>query len=230
MKWEIFIDALPYVSKGIWTTIYLTIVCYVFALLFGFVWVIFRRTPFKFINWLTTWIMEFVRSTPPLVQLYFIYYSWPEIPVVGVTLSPFTAAVLGLGIHTSAYISEVYRSGIESVDKGQWEAATALNYSTRQKWFKIILPQAVPPIIPMLGNYFIILLKEVPLASTVGVLGILGLANNYGAQNFKYIEALTIVALLFLVMSYAASIFINRLEKKLNRRFDKNSPTGSTPM
>lgn len=145
-------------------------------------------------------------------------------------MSPFNAAVIGLGLHTSTYIGEVYRSGIESVDEGQWEASTALNLSTSQKWFTIILPQAVPPIIPMLGNYFIILLKEVPLASTIGVMGILALANNYGAAHFRYIEALTIVALLFLVLSYPASLFITYLEKKLNRRFDKSSPSGSSPL
>src|SRR5699024_9251992 len=149
-------------------------------------------------------------------------------PYIGVTLSPYMCAVIGLGLHMSTYIGEVYRSGIESIDKGQWEAATALNYSTKQKWTKIILPQAVPPIIPMLGNYFIILFKEVPLASTVGVIGILALANNYGAQHFRYLEALTIVALLFLILSYPSSLIIRWLEKKVNMRFDKNNAMKST--
>lgn len=229
-KWEVFFDALPLVSKGLTITISLTIICYLFALLFGFVWVFLRRIPSKIINWIVTWTMEFIRSTPPLVQLFFLYFGWPMVPVVGVSLSPFTCAVIGLGIHTSTYIGEVYRSGIESVDKGQWEASTALNLTTRQKWLKIILPQAVPPTIPMLGNYFIILFKEVPLASTVGVLGILALANNYGAAHFRYLEPLTIVALLFLLLSYPSSLLINKLEKKMNRRFDKKSSTGSISM
>src|SRR5699024_5600384 len=108
------------------------------------------------------------------------------------------------------------------------EASTALNLTTFQKWTKIILPQAIPPTIPMLGNYFIILFKEVPLASTVGVLGILALANNYGAQHFRYLEALTIVALLFLILSYPSSLFINYLEKKTNKRFEKKSVSNSS--
>lgn len=226
-RWDVFFEAWPIVSKGLYITIGLTIACYIFAIVFGFFWVFLRNTPFKFINWIVTWVMEFIRSTPPLVQLFFIYFTGPSF---GITLSPFVAAVIGLGLHTSTYIAEVYRSGIESVDAGQWEASTALNFTTKQKWFKIILPQAVPPTIPMLGNYFIILLKEVPLASTIGVLGILQLANNFGADNFRYLESITIVALLFLLMSYPASLFINYLEKKLNRRFDKSSPTGSTSM
>lgn len=228
MSWDVFLDAFPFVVKGLKVTVLLTITCYIFALIVGFVWVFLRRIPIKSIRWIITWIMEFIRSTPPLVQLFFLYYGLPVIPVIGVSLSAFTCAVLGLGMHFSTYIGEVYRSGIESVDEGQWEASTALNLSTFQKWYKIILPQAIPPTIPMLGNYFIILFKEVPLASTVGVLGILALANNYGAQHFRYLEALTIVALLFLVLSYPSSLLINRLEKKMNRRFDKKSVTGSS--
>ncbi|HEX6593187.1 MAG TPA: ectoine/hydroxyectoine ABC transporter permease subunit EhuD [Bacillota bacterium] len=221
-SWEVFFDAFPVVLEGLSITVTLTFACYIFALLFGFVWTFLKRIPNKFVQWITMWTMEFIRSTPPLVQLFFIFYAWPMVPKIGVTLSPFTSAILGLGIHYSTYIAEVYRSGIEGVDKGQWEASTALNFSTRQQWLKIILPQAIPPTIPMLGNYLIIMFKEVPLASTIGVTGILHMADSYGAQYWKYLEPLTIVALLFLVLSYPAAILIRKLEKKVNRRFDKD--------
>ncbi|WP_082232567.1 ectoine/hydroxyectoine ABC transporter permease subunit EhuD [Halobacillus massiliensis] len=231
-SWEVFFDALPFVLEGLGITISLTFTCYLFALIFGFFWTFLRRIPNKPFNWLVTWIMEFIRSTPPLIQLFFIYYAWPLVPGVGMTLSPFTSAVLGLGLHFSTYIGEVYRSGIDGVDKGQWEAAKALNFSTGKKWTKVILPQAIPPTIPMLGNYLIIMFKEVPLASTIGVVGILQMANNYGAQYWTYLEPLTIVALLFLLLSYPSAILINKLEKKMNRRFDKkqalNSSKGAT--
>jgi len=224
-SWEVFYDAIPYVIKGLHITAGLTVASFIFALIFGFVWVILRRIPLRFIQWLSIWTMEFIRSTPPLVQLYFIFYGLPMMPVIGksLTFSPFMSGVIGLGIHFSTYISEVYRSGIEGVEKGQWEAATALNFSTTQKWTKIILPQAIPPIIPMIGNYLIILFKEVPLASTIGVLGILELANNYGSKTFNYVEPYTIVALLFLILSYPSALLINKLEKKLNQKFDKNT-------
>jgi len=222
-SWDVFFEAFPLVIKGLGVTVGLTITCYLFALIFGFVWVFLRRIPFKPLSWLITWIMEFIRSTPPLIQLFFIYYAWPVIPVVGMTLSPFTSAVLGLGIHFSTYIGEVYRSGIDGVEKGQWEASTALNFSTGKKWTKIILPQAIPPTIPMLGNYLIIMFKEVPLASTIGVVGILRLANDYGAKYWNYVEPLTIVAILFLVLSYPSAILFSKLEKKMNRRFDKKA-------
>lgn len=230
MKWEVFVDAFPYVMEGLKLTVILTITCFVFAIIVGFMWVFLRRIPIKSLRWLITWIMEFIRSTPPLVQLFFLYYGLPVLPVIGVSLSAFTCAVLGLGLHFSTYIGEVYRSGIESIEDGQWEASTALNLSTWHKWVKIILPQAIPPTIPMLGNYFIILFKEVPLASTVGVLEILAKANSYGSQHFKYLEALTIVALIFLLLSYPSSLFINYLEKKMNRRFDKKATSNSSSM
>lgn len=222
-KWELFFEAIPFIMDGLLLTIALTISCYLFALTFGFMWVGLRYIPNRFVNWLITWIMEFIRSTPPLVQLFFIYYAWPMVPVVGVTLSAFTSAVLCIGLHYSTYISEVYRSGIEGVGKGQWEASTALNLSTTQKWLKVILPQAIPPTIPMLGNYFIIMFKEIPLASTIGVIEILSRANTFGANHFRYLESLTVVALIFLILSYPSALLINKLEEKINRRFSKDA-------
>lgn len=227
-QWSTFFDAFPIIVTGLGITVSLTFACFIFSLIFGFFWTIISRVPFKSIRWIFRWIMEFIRSTPPLVQLFFLFYAWPMVPVIGVTLEPFTCAVLGLGIHYSTYIGEVYRSGIESVDKGQWEASKALNFSTRKKWTKIILPQAFPPTIPMLGNYLIIMFKEVPLASTIGVLGILSLANSYGAQYWRYLEPLTIVAILFLILSYPSAILINKLEKKLNTKLDKKALLNQT--
>lgn len=226
-SWETFFNSFPIVLEGLGITIALTIACYLFALIFGFVWTFVRRIPIKLVRWILLWIMEFIRSTPPLVQLFFIYYAWPMVPVVGMTLDPFTSAVLGLGIHYSTYIGEVYRSGIDNVDRGQWEAARALNFSTAKKWIKVVLPQAIPPTIPMLGNYLIIMFKEVPLASTVGVAGILFMADEFGSEHWRYLEPITIVAILFLVLSYPSAILINKLEKKMNRRFDKNATAGS---
>lgn len=225
MSLEVFIDALPYVTKGIWITVSLTLSCFAFALIFGFFWTFLRRVPNRFVRWIVTWTMEFIRSTPPLVQLFFIFYSLPMLPIIGekLTLSPFVSAVIGLGVHFSTYISEVYRSGIESVPEGQWEAAKALNFSPLKKWTKVILPQALPPTIPMLGNYLIILFKEVPLAATIGVLGILQLARNYGAETWNYVEPLTIVAILFLILSYPSALLVKKLEQKMNRKFDKDA-------
>ena len=222
-SWETFADAFPIVITGINITLGLTVTSFALAMVAGFIWLILESTPIKAFNFIVYWIREFIRSTPPLVQIFFLYYAWPMVPYVGTSFTPFIAAMLALGIHFSTYVSEVYRSGIDSVDKGQWEAATALNFSLKDKWFNIVLPQALPPTIPMLGNYLIILFKEVPLAATIGVVGILSIARSYGAQTWSYIEPLTIVAILFLVLSYPSALLVRMLENKMNRRFDKKS-------
>jgi polar amino acid transport system permease protein len=220
--WETVIDVFPLIFEAMWLVLGLTIGCYAFALLFGAVWTFIRRVvTFKPLNWLIILVMNFIRTTPPLVQLFFLFFAWPQIPYVGVTLDPIPAAIVGLGLHFSTYVSEIYRSGIESVPKGQWEAATALNYSKRQKWTRIVLPQAIPPTVPMLGNYLIIMFKEIPLTSAIGVSGMLVVAYDYGAQYFEFIEPLTLVAFFFLVLSYPSALFVNWLEKKMNRRFEK---------
>ncbi|CAM4186043.1 ectoine/hydroxyectoine ABC transporter permease subunit EhuD [Lacicoccus alkaliphilus] len=220
-SWETFMDALPIIITGLNVTLGLTVASFLLALAAGFVWLILESTPVKAFNFIVYWIREFIRSTPPIVQIFFLYFAWPMVPYVGTSFTPFVAAMLALGIHFSTYISEVYRSGIDSVDKGQWEAATALNFSVKDKWLTIVLPQAIPPTVPMLGNYLIILFKEVPLAATIGVVGILSIARSYGAQTWSYLEPLTIVALLFLMLSYPSALLVRALEKKMNRRFDK---------
>lgn len=220
-SWETFLDAFPIIVMAINVTLGLTVTSFLLALIGGFVWLILESTPVKSFNFIIYWIREFIRSTPPLVQIFFLYFAWPMVPYIGMSFTPFVAAMIALGIHFSTYVSEVYRSGIESVDKGQWEASTALNLSMKDKWFNVVLPQALPPTIPMLGNYLIILFKEVPLAATIGVVGILSTARSYGAQTWSYLEPLTIVAILFLVLSYPSALLIRALEKKVNRRFDK---------
>ncbi len=222
-SWETFIDAFPIIITGINVTLGLTVTSFLLALIVGFVWLILESTPIKVFNFIIYWIREFIRSTPPIVQIFFLYYAWPMVPYVGTSFTPFIAAMLALGIHFSTYVSEVYRSGIDSVDKGQWEASTALNLSMKDKWFNVVLPQALPPTIPMLGNYLIILFKEVPLAATIGVVGILSIARSYGADTWSYLEPLTIVAILFLVLSYPSALLVRMLENKMNRRFEKKS-------
>src|SRR5699024_9029777 len=97
--WDVFAESFPVIIKRLAVTIALTFSSFLFALVFGFVWIFLRRIPFKLINWLVTWTMEFIRSTPPLVQLFFIYFALPMIPGIHLALSPFMSGVLGLGIH-----------------------------------------------------------------------------------------------------------------------------------
>ena len=156
--------------------------------------------------------VEFVRSTPLLIQLFFLFYVLPR---YGVSTTPLVTGILALGLHYSSYTAEVYRAGIRGVPTGQWEAAIALNFSPSRTWTRIILPQAIPPIIPPLGNYLVAMFKDTPLLATITVSELLGTALSEAGRTYRYFEPLTIVGLIFLLLSYPSAILIKRLERRL---------------
>lgn len=214
-SWDYAISVLPDLIKVLPITIGATLIGFVIAAVFGLVLTLLRRSRFKVICYPAKAFVEFVRNTPLLVQLFFIYFS---LPAFGISLSAFTCGVIALGLHYSTYLSEVYRSGIEAVEKGQWEASTALNFSKGQTWLRIILPQAVPPTIPVMGNYLIVMFKETPLLSAITVGELLMTAKSLGSQSFKYLELYTLVGILFLVLSYLSSLIVRRAEIRLGRK------------
>ena len=223
--WGFAIEIFPRIFKAMWITLGATVAAYAIALTLGLVLTLLRRAKIKPIKWLAVGFIEFVRSTPPLVQLFFLFYALPEIPYIGFAMSPFLTGALGLGIHYSTYVSEIYRSGIEAVPKSQWEASTALNFSRVQTWVKVILPQAIPPVIPMLGNYLIVLFKETPLLSAILVVEMLQTAKIIGSETWRYLEPITIVGLLFLLLSYPSSLLVQLVEKKLKGAGGKRHAT-----
>lgn len=216
--WEFTFSIMPKIVDAMWITIAATITAFLIAAILGLLWVFCRRSPFKPLAIVVTCIVEFIRSTPLLVQLFFIFYVMPEI---GISLSPFICGVIGLGLHYSTYLAEVYRSGIESVAKGQWEASIALNLTKYEMWKKIIMPQAIAPVVPMLGNYFIVMFKETPLLSAITLVEMMQTAKLIGSSSFRYLEAFTLVGLIFLLLSYPASLAVRYAEKKVNKRFGK---------
>ncbi|HWO95965.1 MAG TPA: ectoine/hydroxyectoine ABC transporter permease subunit EhuD [Bacillus sp. (in: firmicutes)] len=217
-SWDFAVSILPQLLDAMWITVGATVVAFVIAALLGLIWANCKRSSFKPLVIVVSCLVEFIRSTPLLVQLFFIFYVLPEI---GISLSPFVAGVMGLGLHYSTYLAEVYRSGIDAIPKGQWEASTALNFSKIQVWTRVILPQAIPPVIPMLGNYFIVMFKETPLLSAITLVEMMQTAKIIGSGSFRYLEAFTIVGLLFLLLSYPSSLIVRRLEQKMNQRFGR---------
>ncbi|MGI6549459.1 MAG: ectoine/hydroxyectoine ABC transporter permease subunit EhuD [Syntrophomonadales bacterium] len=211
--WSYTLFVLPDILKALKITIMATFLGFAMACILGLILAICRRSPNKILSMTVGAFVEFTRTTPLLAQLYFIFYVFP---LFGLVLSPLAAGVIGLGLHYSTYLSEVYRAGIDSIPQAQWEAATALSFSKKQVWLKIILPQAIPPILPVMGNYLIGMFKDTPLLSAITLLEILQVAKLFGSQYFRYLEPITIVGLLFLVLSYISSLGIKRLEAKLN--------------
>jgi polar amino acid transport system permease protein len=214
-SWPFAWQIAPELLRAVQTTIAATLAGFALALVGGLLLAFARRAKPRGVSLAAAGVIEFVRSTPLLVQLYVLFYGLPS---AGISLPPFAAGVLGLGIHYSAYLAEVYRSGIESVPRGQWEAATALNFSRRQTWTRIILPQAIRPIIPVLGNYLIVMFKETPVLSAITLVEMLMTAKMIGSASFRYLEAFTLAGMLFFLLSYASSLLIRRLESKLTQR------------
>src|SRR5690606_10576218 len=202
-------QVLPDLLRAFGVTLQATVGGFALAAVLGLIWAMLRMLPFAWLSRATFWLVELVRSTPLLIQLYFLYYVLPE---YGLTLSPFAIGGLALVVHYSAYTAEVYRAGIEAVPRGQWEAATALNLPASSTWLRIVLPQAVPPTLPVLGNYFIAMFKDTPLLAAITVMEMLQTAKLIGAESFRYLEPLTITGVAVLGVSLAASYGVRSLE------------------
>ncbi|YCI04811.1 ectoine/hydroxyectoine ABC transporter permease subunit EhuD [Ensifer sp. D2-11] len=212
--WEFVRQIMPTLIEGLKITILATALGSVVAAVIGLVFAILRMTAPAPIARVTSFAVEFIRGTPLLVQLYFIFYVLPDI---GIRLPALVAGVIGLGIHYGTYAAEVYRAGIENVPRGQWEAAKATNLTARQTWIHVILPQAIPPMIPALANYLIAMFKETPLLSAITVLELMNQAKSIANSNYRYIEPMTLVGVFFLIMSLISVFFLRWLEARYSR-------------
>lgn len=189
-----------------------TVLGILLAAVLGLAFAIVRRVRVPVLAPLTTAFIDFVRSTPLLVQLFFLFFVLPE---AGITLPPLTTGVIGLGVHYACYLAEVYRAGIESVPKGQWEAATALSLPPRLQWQHVILPQAIRNVLPALGNYAISMFKETPFLALITVPEMVQRAQAIGSISFRYLEPITLAGLIFLAASYPTAIALRKLEIRL---------------
>lgn len=207
------LDILPRILRAVPTTIIITILGMALALALGLVFAVIRRAGNPWLRRAQRGVVEFIRSTPILVQLFFVFFALP-IMIPAFTFSAFRTGVVVLGVHYATYTSEVYRAGIDAVPRGQWEAARALNFSTTDTWRRIVMPQAIPPIVPAMGNYLISMFKDSPQLLAIGVAEILSTAQDVGNEQFRFLEPFTIAALIFLVLSYASSLFVRWLERR----------------
>lgn len=208
-NWEHVWAALPAMLEAFVTvTLFVTIVGSVIAAVLGLVIALVRRSAPQPISGIVTFLMNFIRMTPIVVQLLFVYYAMPNIPGLAV-------GVVVFGVHYATFMAEVYRSGIDAVPKGQWEATTALSMTPGRTWIAVIIPQAVRATVPALGNYVISMFKETPFLVTIAVMDMVGAAREYGAGTFRFTEVFIVAGVLFLVASYPTSLLIGRLEKRL---------------
>lgn len=200
--------------RGLVVTMEATVAGFVCALLGGLVLALGYRASSATSRTTSRSLVEFIRNTPLLVQLYFLFYG---LPLIGIRFSAMITGVIGLGIYYSAYVAEAYRGGIDAVPLGQWEAAEVLGLSLGQTWRQIILPQAIPPLVPVLGNYLIGMFKETPLLAMITIPELLSAARQITGMNYRYAQTYTWLALIFLAISYAASLLFRQLERKVAR-------------
>ncbi|WP_320169987.1 amino acid ABC transporter permease [Maridesulfovibrio sp.] len=205
-------DILLFVPDGIVVTFEVTICSILGALVIGLFTGLGRISRNSFINLIASTYVEVVRGIPLLVQLFYIYYAMGRVLQVPDMLS----AIIAMSVCYGAYMGEVFRAGIESIDDGQTEAARSLGFDRRQTMFLVILPQAWRTILPPVGNEFIALLKDSSLVSILAVADILRRGREFAAESFQYFETYTMIALIYLVITLILSKAVSNMEERLN--------------
>lgn len=218
-RWDFAYEILPQLLYATVNTILAAGVGYLIAVFAGLVFLLGQRTTSRLLNAFTREIVEFIRSTPLLIQLFFVYFVLPQF---GITLSAWVCGMITIGLHFGTYLCEVYRGALEAVPKSQWEACRALNFTKVYSYRKIILPQAFPVAIPGMGNYLVGIFKDTPLLSTIGVAELFHAATAVGGYNYRYLEPYTMVGLIFLMLSIPAAFYVRRLEQKINKTQGKS--------
>ena len=214
-RWDFTWEILPRLLGAMVNTLIAAGAGYAIALFLGLVLALAQRTDRKIVTVATREFVEFIRSTPLVLQIFFVFYVGPQF---GIRLSPWASGMIAIGLHYSAYLSEVYRGGIDAVPRGQWEACRALNMSTADTYLRIIIPQALPPSIAGMGNYLVGIFKDTPMLSVIGVAELMHTANAIGAENYRFLEPYTMVGLIFLAISLPTAGLVRLFEGWLRRK------------
>lgn len=206
---------LRFLPDGVVVTFEVTVLSIILSLGLGLITGLGRLSRNRVINLIASTYVEVIRGIPLLVQLFYIYYALGRMEIFK-NLPPLAAAVIAMGICYGAYMGEVFRAGIDSIDKGQAEAARSLGFNRPQTMILVILPQAWRTILPPVGNEFIALLKDSSLVSILAVSDLLRRGREFASESFLYFEAYTIVALVYLVITLFLSKGVSRMEQRLN--------------
>lgn len=213
-NWQSAADALPLLLKGFGTTLVATLGGTAIAIVLGLLIAVILRTLPTGVVWLPKLVVAFIRNTPLVVQLVFIYTLFSMNDTL-IAISARTVGIVVIGIHYSTYMSESYRAGIDAVPQGQWEAISALSLPPVRAFRSIVLPQALRATVPSLGNYAVAMFKDTPFLMAIYVTELVRTAEQFGGRTFAYTEAFTLAGLIFLAASYPTSLLIQRLEKSL---------------
>ena len=205
---------IQFLPDGILITLEVTVMSIACSLVVGLITGIGRISRITIINRIATIYVEIIRGIPLLVQIFYIYYALGKL----IQVPDIFAAVIAMTVCYGAYLGEIFRAGIQSIHKGQMEAAIALGLTRAQALRRIILPQTIRVVLPPLGNEFIALLKDSSLVSILAVSDLLRRGREYASKTFNYFEAFTVVALVYLVMTLFFSRLVALMEERMSRR------------
>jgi polar amino acid transport system permease protein len=203
----------PLLAQGLLNTLKVTGTALAFGIPLGLVLALLRLSRRRSLSLPAGFVIEFFRTTPPLVQLFWFFFALPII--IQVEMTPFAAAAITFSIQSSAFFAEVFRGGIVSVERGQWEAARALGMTPSQSMRRVVLPQAVKRMIPAFLERSIELMKTTTLVATVSYADLLYQANELAQKTFRPLEVFTVTALIYFFVIFAASLLVHRLERRL---------------
>jgi polar amino acid transport system permease protein len=203
----------PLLVQGLANTLKVTGTALVFGVALGLVLALLRLSARRALAWPAGLVIEVFRTTPPLVQLFWFFFALPLL--AGVEMTPFVAAALTFSIQSAAFFAEVFRAGIVSIERGQWEAARAIGMTHRQALRRIILPQAVKRMIPAFMERSIELMKTTTLVATISYADLLFAANEVAQKTFRPLETFTVAALIYFVVIFAFSLAARGIERRL---------------
>ena len=204
---------LKFLLSGLTTTMYISIISIVISILIGLLIAIPSLSKNKFLTYLNIGYVEIVRAIPLLVLILWIYYGLPI--MTGISFSPFVSGIIALSISESAFQAEIFRAGINSIKKAQWEAGSSLGLGFFRKLRLVILPQAVKNILPAIGNQFVYVLKMSSLLSIIGIGDLTRKANELVVTTYRPLEIYTFLILEYLFLILIVSYFVRKLENKL---------------
>jgi ectoine/hydroxyectoine ABC transporter permease protein EhuD len=227
LDWSLAREALPALIEGLKITVELTFIVIAISLILGIFVALGRLSKNRALRIVTGFYVDFMRATPLLLQLIYIYFV---LPTVGIRLEPFVAAVVGLSLNYAAYLSEVYRSGIQAIPRGQLDAAAALGMRPSLIMRRIVLPQAIRIVIPTLGNYFVALFKDTSLASALTLQELLFSGQIIISRTYDYFTIYTMVLVLYFLVGYPTLIFVRYLEKLTKAGYRRRRGPGSQPL
>ena len=206
---------LKFLLSGMGVTIYISVISIVISMILGFIVAIPSLAKNRFLTYINIGYVEIVRAIPLLVVILWIYYGLPI--MTGLSFSPFVSGIIALAISESAFQAEIFRAGINSIKKSQWEAGSSLGLTFYKRLRLVILPQAIKNILPALGNQFVYVLKMSSLVSIIGIADLTRKANELVVSTYRPLEIYTFLILEYLILILIVSFFVRKLEKKLEQ-------------